>query len=220
MIKIVRKLISIIGVALVALIGTLFIVSFVSRGNNPNQASSIFGVSAYVVLSDSMAPRFSSGDVIVVAQVDPTDINEGDIITFVSRGPSTFGEIITHQVEEVIEIDGLLNFVTKGINLNSIDPTPVSEQEILGRYVFHIPFLGFVVSYLQTTGGFIILFVLPMSGLILFEIGKFLKYYRLYVKEKIMSTLSTSNQNKPVNEEEKIKALEAELKKLKETNNK
>ena len=216
--KILRRIFSAILVGFIAIIGTLFIVSFVSRGNN--QANSIFGVSAYVVLSDSMAPRFSSGDIIIIAQVNPTDLNEGDIITFISRDPLTFGEIITHQIEDIIEVNGLLNFITKGINLNSIDSTPVSEQEILGRFVFHIPYLGFLVNYVQTTEGFIVSFVLPMSGLIIVEVGRFLKHYNLYVKGKIMSTISMPNQTKPMTEEEKIKSLEAELAKLKETNKK
>ena len=59
---------------------------------------SLFGYKAFIVLSDSMsATDFSAGDLVLVKEVDPATLQEGDIISFSSQNTSNFGEIVTHR---------------------------------------------------------------------------------------------------------------------------
>ena len=59
----------------------------------------VFGLRFYVVRTDSMAATdFAAGDLIVVRTVDPTALGEGDIVTFVSRDPDSYGETVTHKI--------------------------------------------------------------------------------------------------------------------------
>src|SRR6056297_1568948 len=56
---------------------------------------------SYVVLSSSMSPAIGAGDVVFVSGVDPTAIEEGDVITFeVGETTRTAGSAtrITHRV--------------------------------------------------------------------------------------------------------------------------
>jgi signal peptidase len=207
------------------LAGLVFIMasSLLLSALNPrnDEGVTLFGVSAYVIVSDSMAPRFSAGDVVIIQEVPAESLVIGDIITYRSRDANTFGEIITHEIYDIVlnNVDGTLNFITRGINLGSIDATPVVSTEIIGKLVFSIPLLGLVVDFARSTIGFITLFILPMTLLIGFEILRFLKQYQLYLTEKIL----TSNPTKtpPIDlevRESTIKDLEEEIKRIKEEN--
>ena len=53
----------------------------------------------YIVNSDSMAATdFKAGSLILVKEVDPSTLQEGDIITFMSQDTESFGETITHKI--------------------------------------------------------------------------------------------------------------------------
>ena len=47
-----------------------------------NEVPSLFGYSAVKILSSSMEPRFSKGDVVVVKKIDTNELKVGDIIAF------------------------------------------------------------------------------------------------------------------------------------------
>ena len=54
---------------------------------------SLFGYKMYIVNSDSMAATdFKAGSLIFVKEVDPSTLQEGDIITFLSQGTESFGD--------------------------------------------------------------------------------------------------------------------------------
>ena len=67
---------------------------------------SVFGYSAFIVLSDSMkATDFDAGDLVIIKQTDPSTLKEGDIISFQSPDESNYGEIVTHKIREVTTDD-------------------------------------------------------------------------------------------------------------------
>jgi len=80
------------------------------------------------VTGDSMRPRIGSGDVVVVAPVDPARIAMGDILF--CRGAQ--GECYIHRVVRIAREQGTFIVRTKGDALASLD-APVSGEEILGR---------------------------------------------------------------------------------------
>lgn len=131
---------------------------------------------SYVVLSGSMSPTLEPGDAILVERVEPTAIEEGDIVTF---GRSSESTPTTHRVVEVVERDGGLAFRTKGDNNENVDPALVSPSQVRGRIaslggqLLVIPQIGRVVLFAQTTLGFALLVVLPIVLLIGSEVWSF-----------------------------------------------
>lgn len=112
----------------------------------------LFGVELYSVLSGSMKPSYCVGDLIYTAPVDAEEIKEGDVISFRMGTDHT---VVTHRV---IGMDREKEeFYTKG-DANSLqDGNPVSYGDIIGVVSYKIPKLGYLLGYLGTTSGKIIM---------------------------------------------------------------
>jgi signal peptidase len=110
----------------------------------------IFGLTPYTVLSGSMSPKYPVGSVVYVAKVNPADLNERDVITYVI-GSNT---VVTHRIVEVItnENDPTdISFRTKGDNNDDPDAgEPVPADKIIGKVVFGLPILGYIAYVIQT----------------------------------------------------------------------
>ncbi len=104
-----------------------------------------FGYGAAVVLSGSMEPEFSKGDLIIVEDTAEFDLN--DIVVFESGNSLVVHRIVGIGGEEV---------VTKG-DANNVADEPITRGDVLGKVLFHIPFLGNVVSFIKTPAGTILL---------------------------------------------------------------
>ena len=105
----------------------------------------LFGYKAFIVLSDSMsATDFSAGDLVLVKEVDPATLQEGDIISFSSQNTSNFGEIVTHKIRTVTtDENGDTAFITYGTTTN-VDDLPLCDRQIPDQaprrgQVFHLP---------------------------------------------------------------------------------
>ena len=120
----------------------------------------VFPYRVYTVLSGSMTPTIPVGAQVVVLKVDASEIRVGDIITF--DRPSNPGVLITHRVIAV-EPDGQggSQWVTKG-DANSIpDSWRIPAQGSGYRYLFHVPFAGYLFAMLQSPLGRICFILSP-----------------------------------------------------------
>ena len=131
---------------------------------------SLLNVNFFVVLSDSMRPQFKANDLIVTTKRDATSIQVGDVITYYSRDNASFGEIITHQVIEKFDLGESIEFQTKGLNNDSIDPYRVLDEDIIGVYLFHVPDLGNFLFFTRTTLGYVSIIVIPFALLFALEV--------------------------------------------------
>ncbi len=104
-----------------------------------------FGYGAAVVLSGSMEPEFSKGDLIVVKETEDFSLN--DIVVFESGN-----SLVVHRVVGI----GGEEIVTKG-DANNVADDPIKSSDVLGRVLFHIPFVGNVVNFIKTPVGTILL---------------------------------------------------------------
>lgn len=108
----------------------------------------LIGFTPYSVLSGSMEPTYPVGSLIYVKKMSPQEIKVGDPITFVLNEDLV---VATHRVVEVnTETE---QFRTKGDANESIDAAPVHFNNLLGKPVFHIPWMGYVASFLATQKG-------------------------------------------------------------------
>ena len=124
---------------------------------------SVFGYSAFIVLSDSMkATDFDAGDLVIIKQTDPSTLKEGDIISFQSPDEANYGEIVTHKIREVTtDEDGNPGFVTYGTTTDSNDQGIVTYNLVIGKYKGHIPNVGTFFQFLKTVPGYFICIFTP-----------------------------------------------------------
>ncbi|MCL5435666.1 MAG: signal peptidase I [Patescibacteria group bacterium] len=122
----------------------------------------------FVVLSGSMEPAIKTGSVVVVWPEKEYKI--GDIITF---GPVTKTQPpFTHRIVEIRVQSGSPVYVTKGDANESKDQREVSQNSVLGKVVFNIPYLGYAVNEAKKPLGFMVIIVVPAVIIIYDELRK------------------------------------------------
>lgn len=104
----------------------------------------IFGWSQAVVLSGSMEPAFSKGDLLLIHREDEYSV--GDIITFLDGDALT-----THRIMEVKNH----GYVTKGDANNVQDRELIPAGHVVGRVAAVVPGIGNVVLFLKKPLGFL-----------------------------------------------------------------
>ena len=108
----------------------------------------LLGYQVYNVISGSMEPTYSVGDLIYVKSVDPDSVRIGDPITFV------LNEDLVVATHRVVGIDAeAREFTTKGDANEHADIAPVHFNNLIGIPKFSIPLLGYVSDYVQNPPG-------------------------------------------------------------------
>ncbi|MFW6002992.1 MAG: signal peptidase I [Halanaeroarchaeum sp.] len=118
---------------------------------------------SYVVLSGSMEPTLTAGDVVIV-DADAT-IAVGDIVTYAASADSI---PTTHRVVETTEA----GFITKGDANENADPGLLTSDSIIGEVVVVIPLIGHVILWTNTPVGLVFLVVIPVTALVLNELRR------------------------------------------------
>ena len=123
----------------------------------------LFGIQVYSVISGSMEPEYPVGALIYVKEVKPSEVEVGDVITFMLDEDT----VATHRIVEVVpdETDSsVLRFKTKGDANAAEDGSLVHHKNVIGTPVFTIPKLGYVANYIQNPPG---MYVAISAGAIL-----------------------------------------------------
>jgi signal peptidase I len=119
------------------------------------------------------------GDIIIIQGVNPADLNanypNSDIIVYQDpRYPTDPNEMIVHRIVAKQEINGTLYFQTKGDGNgvkwpNPIDPSyydswnlpnGVPQDQIYGKVVMRIPWLGHIILFMRNSVGLPIIIAL------------------------------------------------------------
>lgn len=112
----------------------------------------LFGLKVYTVLSASMEPAYHTGSIIYVQPVDPFTLKVGDPLTFMLNEDT----VATHRIVEIVpdeEDSGVLRFITKGDANQNVDASSVHINNVIGKPIFSIPYLGFMSEFVQTSSG-------------------------------------------------------------------
>lgn len=131
-------------------------------------APQIFGHQVYIVYGGSMSPTFEAGSVVIVQPVDPADIKVGDIITFGEEG----SVYTTHRVTQVHDSGSNLSFTTRGDANEVEDPGVVAADEVRGRVVAAVPYLGYMLDFVRSKNGLLFLIIIPGLVIIVLEVIK------------------------------------------------
>lgn len=127
-----------------------------------------FDARPLVVLSGSMEPALRTGDVSVVRSIAPLDARPGDIVTF--RDPDNAERLITHRVRAMSVQGDAVEFRTRGDANNVSERWRVPANGEIGRVMYRIPKLGWVLSYARSKGLFVLLLGGALALLLVFEL--------------------------------------------------
>lgn len=146
----------------------------------------LFGYKAFIVLSDSMSKTdFSAGDLVLVKDVDPSTLKEGDIIAYTSQNTSNYGETVTHKIRKLTtDANGEPGFITYGTTTDTDDETIVTYPYVIGKYKTSLPKVGNFFQFLKSTPGYIVCILVPFLILILIEGIRCIRLFRKYKAEQ------------------------------------
>lgn len=95
------------------------------------------------VLTNSMAPTYPPGTLVIVQRVQPSEVRIGDAITYQIQ--PNVPEYITHRVIAISrDTQGGVSFVTKGDNNGAADTAPVIADQVMGRVWYSLPWIGWL----------------------------------------------------------------------------
>ena len=171
---------------IVALAACMMVFTVVSVATFDRADRNLFGYKAVVVLSDSMSKTdFDAGDLVLVNEVDPSTLKEGDIIAYTSQNTSNYGETVTHKIRKLTtDASGELGFITYGTTTDTDDETVVTYPYVLGKYQGHIPKVGTFFQFLKSTPGYIVCILIQFLLLILLEGIRCIRLFRKYKAEQ------------------------------------
>lgn len=153
---------------IIILIAALFAFTTLATKED-GSVSNLAGFTPLTVQSDSMAPTFDENDLIFIQQCDPSSLQVGDIVTFHAIIDNQYA-LNTHRIIAINEVNGLNSYTTKGDNNELADQHVIADGDIVGKYVFKIPYLGKVIDFLSSTWGFLIVIVVPMLLFFIYQV--------------------------------------------------
>jgi signal peptidase len=191
------------------------VMTFTSK-NSDMGIGNILGYTPFSVQSDSMAPTFVTGDLIITKEVKDTNaLKTGDVITYSSIITDANGKSIrsynTHRIYDIqYNEDGSIQFfVTKGDAMSTEDNVVVLPDEVIAKQVnsgidtngkamegLKIANFGSALNFLQSRTGFMICIIVPLA---LFFIWQIYKLIAMFMEAKA-SNLSDETKRRAVEE--------------------
>ena len=109
-----------------------------------------FGVGSAVVLSGSMEPEISVGDLLIITEAQSYQV--GDVVVF-QDGRSS----VTHRIVSISED----KVVTRG-DANNTEDAPITLEQIKGKVTMVIPLIGYAINLIKTPVGTICVLALAV----------------------------------------------------------
>lgn len=100
-----------------------------------------FGIGSAVVLSGSMEPEISVGDLLIISESKNYEV--GDVVVYQDGRMAVTHRIVAISEDEVI---------TKG-DANNTEDDPITIEQIKGKVVVAIPLAGYAVNAIKTPIG-------------------------------------------------------------------
>ena len=117
----------------------------------PEKVKEFTGYQTFVILTDSMEPVIPTGSCVLVKNLKENEEPEAnDIVSFrVDRlGEQT---VFTHYFrEKETDEDGRVLYHTQGATADRFDDYKIYREDLIGTYVWHIPYVGKFVLFLQS----------------------------------------------------------------------
>jgi len=154
-------------VTTIFLVLVIALTAFLFIGKMNGGKTTLFGNEIMVVLSGSMAPTFNTGSIVAVKPTKFEEVKKGDVVTFKNEDNLT----VTHRVMEIT--NGKL--ITKGDANNGNDSIPVTADRLIGQVQYSVPFVGYLIDFIQSKVGMLVFLGIPGIYLIVSQIWKLFK---------------------------------------------
>jgi len=117
-----------------------------------------FPLKFLTVSSGSMEPSILPGSIVIVSENGNYKVN--DVITYANGENNR--QLITHRITGVeYPEQGSEAYITKGDANEDKDSEKVQKENVIGRVILSVPFVGYLVSFTKTTFGLILLIIIP-----------------------------------------------------------
>ena len=120
------------------------------------------GVGATVVLSGSMEPTLSTGDLLIIAKQDSYQVD--DVVVFQTNRMAVVHRIVELYEKPVQGEDGeeiQQMAITQG-DANNTPDDPIQVSQIKGTVVFRLPIVGYLINMIKTPIGTILILALAI----------------------------------------------------------
>ena len=152
------------------------------------------GVGATVVLSGSMEPTLSTGDLLIIAKQDSYQVD--DVVVFQTNRMAVVHRIVELYEKPVQGEDGeeiQQMAITQG-DANNTPDDPIQVSQIKGTVVFRLPIVGYLINMIKT----------PIGTILILALAIFL--------------LESSFHKEREKDQDKLEAIRREIEKLKQQN--
>lgn len=150
----------------------------------PGEVPRLFGYAAFRVMTGSMEPTIETDSLILVREIEPSEVAVDDIISFYFKDSTFGGTVNTHRVVAV-EADGDdWLYTTKG-DANAIaDPSPVPSGKLIGKVVFVSHPLGVLIRLLSNPLIFIPVIAVPLLVMLLMNLRHVIRLAKEAAREE------------------------------------
>ena len=107
-------------------------------------ALGIFPIKPIAIATGSMEKELYTGDVAIIKKCNPNAVNVGDIIEYQMEGYT-----VIHRIVEKKQRQGKFYFTTKGDNNNAPDKDEVRQDQLIGKVIFKIRYIGYPAIWLH-----------------------------------------------------------------------
>lgn len=107
-------------------------------------ALGIFPIVPVAIATASMMPEIHVGDVAIIKKCNVNDVEIGDVIQYKAEEYT-----VVHRVIEKRQNNGEFTFITKGDNNSSPDAKAVREDQLIGKAIYKIRYIGYPAIWLH-----------------------------------------------------------------------
>lgn len=194
--KVVKTIVNVVVIVLV-----LLFVLVVCLQRFSNNEISFLNFRLFTVVSGSMEPLYSIGDVLLAKEIDVHDIKEGDSISYIGTVGQFKDKVVTHEVVQIEkDKDGKLLFHTKGLTNLTEDPI-VKEEQVYGKIVGEVWILSVIYGIVSKPMGMFFCVIIPLFYIIGSEFLSFLLDKEEDRREKLKAKNKKSKKTKKTIEE-------------------
>ena len=137
-------------------------------------------INIYSVQSGSMEPNIPLGSLVIVQKSDNYEI--GDVITVKELSNPIIS--VTHRIVDINTDNSIVSYVTKGDANDANDMDLRFPAEIIGKVIFQLPLLGYLISFTRTQLGLILLIIIPAIIIIFSEIKNIKKEIKIIAEKR------------------------------------
>lgn len=201
------------------------VMTFTSKSSDMG-VGNVLGYTPFTIQTDSMAPTFKSGDLIIAKEVENiNDLKIGDVITYSTVLTDDTGRSVrgnnTHRISDIeYNKDGTISaFVTKGDAIDTEDNVYVLPDEVIAKQVnsgidengeymdgLKIASFGNALNFLQSRTGFMICIIIPLALFFIWQIYKLITMFMEAKAEDIDEDVKRRAIEEYLAEQEKAKS--------------